>query len=70
MDNNPGDRQAQCGGLLNPVAWSQNKKKGYVIHYVCQGCGMKKVNQFLQNDAFMADDFHRLLELSSVTENS
>lgn len=68
VDNNPGDRQAECGGLLKPIAWSSHKKKGYMIHYECQKCGMKKVNKFLEFDAFLADDFNVLLKLSSITQ--
>ncbi|MES2614931.1 MAG: RNHCP domain-containing protein [Bdellovibrionota bacterium] len=67
VDKNPGDRLAECGGVLQPVAWSQNKKKGYMIHYICQKCSMKKVNKFLQNDAIMPDDINTLIRLHSVT---
>lgn len=67
VDNNPGDRGAHCGGLLKPVAWSQNKKKGYIIHYICLVCSVKKVNKFLENDIFLPDDFSMLIKLSNVT---
>lgn len=67
VDENPGDRNAQCGGILKPISWSQHKKKGYVIHYVCQKCGVKKVNKFLQQDSYLADDFNVLVTLSNVT---
>ena len=67
VDNNPGDRGAECGGILKPVAWSQNKKKGYIIHYECQTCFVKKLNKFLQNDVLFSDDFNMLIQLSNVT---
>jgi hypothetical protein len=67
VDNNPGDRDAGCGGVLKPVAWSQHKKKGYMIHYVCQKCFAKKVNKFLENDGPDSDDFQALIALQSVT---
>jgi hypothetical protein len=69
VDNNPGDRQADCKGMLKPIAWSYNRKKGYLIHYQCQKCGMKKVNRFLEIDAFEADSLDALLKLNSVTTN-
>jgi hypothetical protein len=67
VDKNPGDRLAHCGGILKPYAWSQHKKKGYVIHYICQKCSTKKVNKFLQHDDLMPDDFNILIKLSAVT---
>lgn len=68
VDNNPGDRAAACHGMLKPVAWSQHKKKGYMIHYQCMKCGMEKRNKFLEIDANMPDDFSTLLKLSAVTK--
>lgn len=67
VDNNPGDREAKCGGLLKPMSWSQNKKKGYVIHYHCQKCGIKKVNKFLQQDVHLPDDLTVLIQLSNIS---
>ena len=66
VDNNPGDRQADCGGILKPTAWSQHKKKGYMIHYVCQTCFVIKVNKFLSHDHY-PDNFDALIKLSSAT---
>ncbi len=68
VDNNPGDRSAGCGGILKPVAWSQNRKKGYIIHYVCQHCQIKKTNKFLEQDGFLADDFNALIRLSGMSD--
>ncbi len=67
VDVNPGDRAAHCGGILKPVAWSQHKKKGYVIHYVCQQCLVKKVNKFLEHDKFVPDNFKALISLSNIS---
>ncbi|WGL58653.1 RNHCP domain-containing protein [Pigmentibacter sp. JX0631] len=68
VDNNPGDRAAECLGLLKPVAWSQHKKKGYMIHYKCLVCGLEKRNKFLEIDSNMPDDFSALLKLSAITK--
>jgi len=68
VDNNPGDRAAHCGGKLKPIAWSQHKKKGYMIHYQCMTCGMEKRNKFLEIDTYMPDDFSALLKLNAVTK--
>lgn len=67
VDVNPGDRAAECGGLLKPVAYSQRPGKGFMIHYVCEKCGIPKVNKFLENDSNLADSYDELLKLSGVT---
>jgi hypothetical protein len=67
VDVNPGDRAADCGGLLKPVAWSRHKKKGLMIHYICEICSTKKVNKFLEHDVYKPDDLNVLLKLSSMT---
>ncbi|BBH51893.1 RNHCP domain-containing protein [Fluviispira sanaruensis] len=68
VDINPGDRAAECKGKLRPIAWSQHKKKGYMIHYQCESCGLEKVNKFLEHDSYQADNLSELLKLSSVTK--
>ncbi|MBX9704519.1 MAG: RNHCP domain-containing protein [Silvanigrellaceae bacterium] len=68
VDNFPGDRASECKGTLKPVSWSVHKKKGYMIHYLCQSCGIKKVNKFLQHDKEVCDDFSKLIALNSVIE--
>lgn len=67
VDNNPGDRAAECGAKLRPVAYSQKKGKGIMIHYRCEACGMEKRNMFLEHDKNESDSLEALLKLSSVT---
>jgi len=51
IDINPGDRQANCKGMMEPV--SAEKKGGeYIIHYQCQKCGYKHRVKSVQNDNF------------------
>lgn len=38
VDVNPGDRAAECGGLMAPVT-VERVTDGYKISYVCQKCG-------------------------------
>mgnify|MGYP003297564404 CR=1 FL=1 len=40
VDKNPGDRDEDCHGLLEPIDVEINSKKGYVIIYKCKKCGM------------------------------
>ncbi|KUK77762.1 MAG: hypothetical protein XD93_0107 [candidate division WS6 bacterium 34_10] len=40
VDVNPGDRAADCGGLMIPKA-VEVKSDGYKIYYNCEKCGYK-----------------------------
>lgn len=60
LDNNPGDREANCGGLLKAIDIEKSKKDTWKIIYQCQSCGTIKKNQSLKDD-----NFDKLLELMS-----
>lgn len=49
LDENPGDRQSGCGGVLEPVGIELNKK-GTQIVYKCKKCGIKKKNITAKDD--------------------
>ena len=49
VDINPGDRSAECGGVLEPIA-IENFKKSYKIVYKCSTCGMIKRNVMANDD--------------------
>ncbi len=49
VDINPGDRQANCGGILLPIA-IENFKKTYKIIYKCERCGIIKRNVMARDD--------------------
>jgi hypothetical protein len=66
VDHLPGDRQAHCQGVLEPIGWYQQKKKGMMIVYRCQGCGAQKVNRFLDRDANAPDSLDVLLKLDAL----
>lgn len=42
LDENPGDRAADCGGKMRPVAAEPDPKKGYVITHRCERCGASR----------------------------
>ena len=53
VDNFPGDRGAECGGLMKPV--SLEKRKGeYAITHQCLLCGEEKRNKVQKGDNFEA----------------
>jgi len=41
VDENPGDRNNGCGGLLVPVRTEPDAKKGFIINYKCKKCGRR-----------------------------
>ncbi len=64
LDVNPGDRAADCGGLLEPVGVEHSGKKGWVILHRCQRCGVTRRNKAALDDPAAPDDYELLLELS------
>ena len=50
VDINPGDRQNDCKGDLEPVGIEISNKKGYVILYRCKKCGMMHKNKAADDD--------------------
>lgn len=49
MDNDPGDRQNGCGGLMEPVGLDY-KSSGSTIMHKCTKCGVIKRNKAAQGD--------------------
>ena len=55
---NPGDRAADCGGMMAPVAVEQGRK-GYIITHKCRRCGFEGRNRTVE-----ADNFDAILAIS------
>jgi hypothetical protein len=64
VDENPGDRAAECGGVLKPVGYENRSKKGYMIVYCCEKCGARRSTRFLEVDKMMPDSFEALINLT------
>jgi hypothetical protein len=60
VDIQPGDRLAECGGMMEPVAVS-GTSNDYRIQHRCQVCGLEKWNQ-----AQDQDDFERILAVAQA----
>ena len=52
VDKFPGDRTNDCKGILVPIDVTQNSKKGYIITYRCNKCGMLHNNRSAEDDKF------------------
>lgn len=53
VDLQPGDRAADCGGLMEPVA-VESQRSGHVLTHRCTRCGAQKRNRSSSRDDFAA----------------
>ncbi|MDP1845992.1 MAG: RNHCP domain-containing protein [Candidatus Moranbacteria bacterium] len=58
VDVNPGDRAAECGGMMEPVHVDKKGDK-YVIEYICKKCGYE-----FQVKSAGEDNFEVLLKVN------
>lgn len=58
VDINPGDREAECGGLMKPIDLKITSEN-YVIKHQCLKCGHEKSNKSGKND-----NYQMLIDLS------
>ena len=58
VDNNPGDRESNCGGLMRPIA-VETKQDRYIIIHKCEKCG-KEIRQHASPD----DDINTIIAVS------
>lgn len=60
VDINPGDREADCGGLMEPVSL-ELKNGDYIITHRCTQCGHIRKNKTSPDD-----NFEEILKLSKA----
>ena len=53
VDRTPGDRRADCGGMMRPVG-VESGRKGWVIRYRCERCGYEHRNRAAPDDDYEA----------------
>jgi hypothetical protein len=51
VDIFPGDRKAECGGMMKPIGIIK-KGSEYTILHKCTVCGFEKPNKAVKNDNF------------------
>lgn len=59
LDINPGDRAAECGGIMDAVSADPDPKKGFIITHKCRKCGALR-----RNKAASDDDRDKLIKLT------
>ena len=63
VDNLPGDRASECGGMMEPIGiLYKPNKKGYQIKHRCLRCGKEVFNIAAQEDE-QGDNFDLILAL-------
>ncbi|MCL4374165.1 MAG: RNHCP domain-containing protein [Candidatus Marsarchaeota archaeon] len=50
VDNNPGDRSAECKGMMRPMYTEPLRGGGFEIYYKCEKCGERKRVTAAEND--------------------
>ena len=60
LDVNPGDRAAECGGIMDPVRADPDPKKGFILTHRCRTCGAIR-----RNKAAADDDRAKLIALTA-----
>lgn len=53
VDVNPGDREAQCGGLMKPLRLEMKGQEYSIIHH-CEKCDFERKNKVLPQDNYEA----------------
>ena len=64
LDDVPGDRSANCGGLMRPIAVQQDNRRGWMIVHRCTRCGVVRRNGACLNDPGQPDNFAALLAVT------
>ncbi len=64
VDDNPGDRASDCGGLLKPIFAEIDPKHGYVIVHKCQKCGAIRRNKAAHEAKVQPDDINLIIDLT------
>ncbi len=67
VDVTPGDRTADCGGMMKPVAVEQDARRGWMIVHRCAWCGTIRRNKAALYDPVQPDCFEALLEVARDT---
>ena len=62
VDNNPGDRASDCGGMMRPIA-VKTVVDGFIITHKCEKCG-KTINQHSSE----SDDMDTIIAISSNSD--
>ncbi len=63
LDHFPGDRAANCDGIMDPIAIKTHSKKGYMVVHRCRVCGYETVNKLALDDPVQPDSMETVLDI-------
>ena len=63
VDVYPGDRANPCQGLMDPIGYENDGKKGFVLRFVCRLCRQMTRNIAAHEDPLMPDNYEQILKL-------
>jgi len=66
IDDNPGDRAADCLGELEPVKVVTDPKKGYIIIHRCKKCGAVKRCKAAHEAPVQPDNIDLIIKLTAA----
>ena len=64
VDVVPGDRRADCCGMMEPVAIEHDARRRWMIVHRCTWCGAIRRNKAALNDPAQPDRFAKLLQVA------
>ena len=62
VDNNPGDRQSECGGMMRPIS-IESRGGEFIITHKCEKCG-----KTIKQHACENDDMDTIIAISSDSD--
>lgn len=65
VDVLPGDRQNECGGIMDPVAALPDPDRGYILLHQCRRCQTIVRNRAAHEAKVQPDDLKYLIRLTS-----
>lgn len=63
VDNQPGDRQSNCGALMSPVELAHPTGKKLAVVHRCGACGQQSTNRLALDDAQQPDSYEAIARL-------
>ena len=66
LDENPGDRASDCGGIMDAVKADPDPKKGFIIYHKCRKCGEIKRCRAALGPKGETDNMELLIKLSAA----
>ncbi|MCL2213129.1 MAG: RNHCP domain-containing protein [Oscillospiraceae bacterium] len=66
LDVNPGDRNADCGGLMKPERVELCPRDEYIIVHKCTHCGAVRRNKAAHRATKQPDDLRLLIRLTAI----